>query len=160
MPFVLIASVGDNGVIGKNGALAWHDSDDAKRFKRLTSGKTVLMGRKTWESLPPKFRPLPDRENAVVTRDPSYALPPGVLRFASLQAARGTLEGREVFVIGGATVYDQTLSWANRLEITHVHQALDGDVTFPSIDKAAWKEVARDSRAGFSFVTYERRPRA
>jgi dihydrofolate reductase len=153
----LIAAVAKNGCIGKDGKLAWHNKEDMARFKKLTTSKTVLMGRKTWESIPKSFRPLPDRVNAVITRQTEYALPEGVLRFSSVEEALEALRDREVFVLGGAEIYAATLASADCLELTEITSELEGDTFFPSFDRSAWKETARIDREGFSWVTYQRK---
>ncbi len=157
---VLIAAVADNGVIGRNGDLPWRLPEDLKRFKRLTIGKTVLMGRKTWDSL---GRPLPERANWVLTRDCNFEKP-GARAFHDLDSALAAHHGGELIVIGGAELYRQTLPLAARLELTRVHAVVDGDAFFPTIDAEAWRETARDDRAAddrhalaHSFVTLLRR---
>lgn len=151
----LIAAIAENGAIGKNGQLVWRNKDDMAHFKKLTLGKTVLMGRKTWESIPEKFRPLPDRINAVVTRQTDYQLPADVRRFLSIDEALETLKNEEVMVIGGAELYKETLPRADKLEITEVKQKLEGDTFFPTIETEFWKETTREDYDGYSFVTYE-----
>jgi dihydrofolate reductase len=156
MSITLIAAVADNGCIGKNGGLPWYLPEDLKRFKRLTVGKVVVMGRKTWESLPEKVRPLPERTNVVITRQTEYELPGGVERFDSLEAALTAHKNDEVVIMGGAEVYRQAFPSATNLELTRVHQTIEGDVFFPTMDEAAWKETAREDFDGYSFVSYQR----
>lgn len=156
MPITIIAAVADNGCIGKNGGLPWYLPEDLKRFKRLTVGKVVIMGRKTWESLPEKVRPLPERTNVVITRQTEYALPAGVERFDSLEAALAAHTNDAVIVMGGAEVYRKAFPFANKLELTRVHQMIEGDVFFPTMDEAGWKETAREDFDGYSFVSYQR----
>jgi len=155
----LIAALAQNRVIGRDGDLPWRLPDDLKRFKRLTVGKIVLMGRKTWVSL---GRPLPDRDNWVLSRDPAFK-PVGATVFASLDQALNAAQGRELMVIGGAELYRQTLSMATRLELTEVQAEVDGDTWFPALDPAEWIEVAAESHAAderhalpFRFVTLDR----
>jgi len=150
----LVVAAARNGVIGKDGAIPWRLPDDMKRFKALTLGHTVVMGRKTWDSLPPKFRPLPGRRNVVVTHDPHWQAE-GAERL-SLEAA---LTG-DVFVIGGAEIYRTALAVAGRIELTEVQADFDGDAHF-TFDRAPWREVAREDHVGadglaYSFVTLER----
>jgi dihydrofolate reductase len=164
-PVVLIAAVADNGVIGDRGGMPWRLSTDMKRFKALTTGSPVVMGRKTWESL---GKPLSGRENIVISRDKDYRAA-GATVLASLddaleQAAAMAGEGGEVFVIGGGAIYREAMGAADRLYITHVHARPDGDTTFPPIDPAIWVETSREEvpageRDQFptSFVRYERR---
>jgi dihydrofolate reductase len=156
MSVSLIAAVADNGCIGKKNQLPWYLPEDLKRFKQLTTGKVVLMGRRTWESLPEKFRPLPNRTNVVITRQPNFTVPAGVEVYPDITAALQKHSGDELFIIGGAEIYKQTIGAADTLFITEVHQTIDGDAFFPTIDKAAWKETSRENFAGFSFVTYSK----
>jgi len=156
MSISLIAAVAENNVIGVKGALPWSIPEDMKRFKDLTMGKTVLMGQNTWESLPEKFRPLPGRKNVVVSLLANYPVPEGVEMFNSLDEAFAAHPNEEVMVMGGAMIYKQTLPLADNLYITHVHRSVEGDVTFPVIDPAIWKETSRENHDGFSFVTYGR----
>lgn len=152
----LVAAVARNGCIGKDGGLPWHLPDDLRHFRAVTMGKVVVMGRKTWESIPERFRPLPGRTNVVVTGQPSYPLPAGVERAASLAAALAAHADDDVVVGGGGTLYADAIGRADVLELTHVHRDVDGDTFFPAIDAAVWRETARDDRDGFSFVTYRR----
>lgn len=158
----LIAALDANGLIGRDGALPWHLPDDLKRFKQLTLGHIVLMGRKTWLSL---GRPLPGRDNWVLTRDPGFAAlaTVGARGFDALDAAFAAAGDRQVMVIGGAELYRQTLPLASRLELTRLHAAFAGDTWFPAFDAGAFVETARtehpaDARhvCAFSFVTLER----
>lgn len=158
MSLTLIAAVAKNGCIGKDGRLPWRIPEDLKRFKMLTTGHTVLMGRKTWESIPEKFRPLPDRTNIVLTKQTDYDLPVDVERFDSLEKALAAHQFEEdVFVIGGARIYEQTMGAADRLMITEVDQTIEGDAFFPKIDPEQWLETEREPHDGFAFVTYHRR---
>jgi len=157
----LIAAVARNGVIGIDNRLPWRLPADLKRFKALTMGHTVIMGRKTWESLPDNFRPLPGRRNIVVTRDGGYRAA-GATVAASLPAAIAAAAGDEAFVIGGATLYAAALPLADRLELTEIDASFEGDTWFPAIDPEQWREAAREMRhdeSGFdyAFVTYARR---
>ncbi|WP_293374990.1 dihydrofolate reductase [Nevskia sp.] len=159
MNLTLIAALAANRVIGRNGDLPWRLPDDLKRFKRLTLGKTVLMGRKTWDSL---GRPLPDRDNWVLSRDEAFK-PVGATVFATLDQALNAAQNRELMVIGGAELYRQTLAIATRLELTEVQADIDGDTWFPSFDTADWIETASATHAvderhafPFRFVTFER----
>jgi len=160
----LVAAVADNGVIGRNNALPWHLPADLKHFKRLTLGKPVLMGRKTWESI---GRPLPGRTNIVISRTPDYEAE-GARVVDSLDAAVSLAEGialidgvDELMVIGGAEIYRQALPRAQRLYLTEVHGEVTGDAFFPSWDRDAWRELERESHPApehsglpFSFVSY------
>ncbi len=169
MEIVLIAAVAENGVIGADNAIPWRLKSDMPRFKAMTIGRPVVMGRKTFISLK---RPLPGRTNIVVTRDPAYRAA-GAVVTTSFDAACATARGdalrravREIAVIGGADIYAQFMPLADRLEITEVHLRPEGDTCFPLIDAGLWDEVARtyhqagpDDGAAFSYVTYRRRPR-
>jgi dihydrofolate reductase len=154
----LILAVADNGVIGREGAIPWRISDDLKRFKRLTIGKPVVMGRKTWDSLPKK--PLPERTNIVVTRQPSWQAD-GAMAASSLpDALAKATQAAEVMVIGGAEIYRAALPLAQRIELTEVHRPFEGDALF-AFDREAWREVTREEHAtqdglAFSYVTLTR----
>jgi dihydrofolate reductase len=164
---VLVVAVADNDVIGRAGGLPWRLKSDMQHFRTLTSGKPVVMGRKTYESI---GKPLKDRTNIVVSRNSSVAIG-NVVVTASLEAAidvaRGDALRRKadaIMVIGGADIYAQTLGIANRLEVTRVHARPDGDAIFPAIDPATWKEASRadhpagsGDEASFTIVTYERK---
>ena len=163
---VLIVAVADNGVIGRDNELPFRQSSDLKRFKALTMSKPVLMGRKTYLSI---GKPLPGRTNIMVSRNGGFAVP-GVLVAASLDAALTAARGDalrrgadEIVVIGGTEIFTQTMSLADRMEITHVHARPAGDTYFPAIDAAVWRKAARSEHpagprdeASFSYVTYVR----
>lgn len=153
----LVAAVAANGCIGKDGNLAWRNKEDMAHFVELTIGKTVLMGRKTWESIPEKFRPLPNRINVVITRNKGYALPDNVMSCQSVDAAFKRLRLTNIMVIGGAEIYAATIDKADCLELTEIETSIDGNVFFPTIDKSIWKETARINKEGFAFVTYHKR---
>lgn len=151
----LIAAVAQNNCIGKKGALPWYLPEDLKHFKKITTGKVVLMGRKTWESLPPKFKPLPNRKNVVVSRQ-NIIVPKEVELYHTIDEALAAHLSEEIMAIGGGEIYNQTIDRAETLYITEVHNVVEGDVFFPIIDKAVWQETEREEHEGFSFVTYER----
>ena len=156
---VIIAAVANNRVIGRDNHLIWNIPEDMAHFKTLTAGHTVIMGRKTWESLPPRFRPLPGRRNIVVTRQTEFAAP-GAELATSLESALDLAKDDEtVFIIGGAEIYKQAMSFADRLEITEVDLSPQGDSWFPEIAAVNWQETSKitpptPSGTGFSFVTY------
>jgi dihydrofolate reductase len=165
----LIAAVARNGVIGSNNALPWQLPEDMKHFRQLTTGNVVIMGRKTWESLPERFRPLPDRMNVVVTRNAAYAAPGATIVHTLDEALKvGVTEGspllgtsRTAFIIGGAELYAHALQKAERLELTEIAAEYPGDAHFPDIDRTQWHEVCRQAGQssvglGYAFVTYER----
>jgi dihydrofolate reductase len=166
MQIVLIAAIADNGVIGRGGTMPWRLKSDMRHFRKLTMGKPVVMGRKTYEST--QIKPLPNRTNIVVTRDKNFTAP-GVLVApsldAALEASRGDAlrRGADIMVIGGGDIYAQAMRVADRLEITQIHAALEGDSFFPAIDPAVWREAAReahpagpDDDAAYDFVSYLR----
>ncbi|MGY8632209.1 dihydrofolate reductase [Bradyrhizobium sp. 14AA] len=168
MEIVFVVAIAENGVIGAGGAIPWRLKSDMQRFKALTIGKPVIMGRKTFESL---RRPLPNRTNIVVTRDAAYRANGAVVTTSAADAGAVALGDAlrrsvaEIAVIGGAEIYRQWLDRADRLEITEVHARPDGDTHF-DIDKAEWDETARirhpagpDDSADYSYVTYRRRSR-
>ena len=160
----LIAALGARTrAIGKQGELLWRLPEDLKRFKALTSGHPVIMGRKTWESLPERARPLPGRTNIVVTRQPEYEAPGAVVTDsleAALAAAARADGADEVFVIGGGELYAAALPRASRLYLTLVDSDAEGDAFFPAYDKDFTKECAREARAHeglqYEWVTLER----
>jgi len=158
----LIAAVARNGVIGKDNRLLWQLPEDMRFFKEATQGHPVIMGRKTWQSLPPRFRPLPGRRNLVVTRDAQFDAP-GAECVGSLDAALQRLQGEPtVFVIGGAELYAQALPLAQRLLLTEIDRDFDGDALFPSWPREDFVEVSRshhDSGQGFAYqrADYRRR---
>jgi len=166
LAIVLIAAVGENGVIGRGGGLPWKLKSDLKQFRAATLNKPVVMGRKTYLAI---GKPLDKRTNIVVSRDPSFVAP-GILVArdlnAALEAARGDALRRgahEIAVIGGADIYAQVMSRADRLVITRVHLRPEGDAAFPAIDPAQWREVERHDYqpeagddAGFTVMVYGR----
>jgi dihydrofolate reductase len=157
----LVAAVARGGVIGRGGALPWHLPEDLRRFRELTTGHAVVMGRKTWDSLPERFRPLPGRRNVVVTRDPSWSAA-GAERAGSLEEALRLLATEPcVFVIGGAEVFARALPLADELYLTELDLEVEGDTVFPSWDRGAFVETSREpgTSAGgvpFAFVAYRR----
>ena len=156
----LIAAVARNNVIGLGNAMPWRLPEDLKRFKALTLGHPIVMGRKTWESL---GRPLPGRTNIVISRDPAFT-PPGATAAGSLEAALAAAAATgtdETFLIGGAEIYAQALPLAHRLRLTMIDCEFEGDAFFPPWDAADWRETHREQHhadAGFdyAFVTFER----
>ena len=157
----IIVAVADNGVIGTAGTMPWHISEDFRHFKEVTLGHSVVMGRKTYESI---GRPLPRRRNIVITRNTDLRIE-GCEMATSLEAALAMCEGEEeVFVIGGGEIYRQAMPLAHRLYITHVGMSVEGDTRFPDIAPEVWREVSReefergaDFEHPFAFVNYERR---
>lgn len=164
-PIALIAAVAANGVIGRDGKMPWQIPEDLQRFKSQTMGNPVVMGRRTYESIAARIDgPLPGRHNIVLSRqDPD--LHAGVVVVDSIDAAVAEAEAvceldddaDRIFVIGGATVYEAFLDRADELVLTELDDAYDGDTVFPEYDDSEWREVARDDRDEFAFVTYRRR---
>jgi dihydrofolate reductase len=159
---VLIAAIARNGVIGREGGLVFHEPADQRHFRQATLGCPVIMGRKTWDSLPPRFRPLPGRRNIVVSRNPGLAAT-GAEVVADLPAAlAAAADAPRVFVVGGAQLYAQALPLAQRLMLTEVDADLPGDIRFPAWDRSLFVETRRqsaitDQGMSYHFVEYRRR---
>jgi dihydrofolate reductase len=167
MTITLVAAVAQNGVIGRDNQLLWRLKSDLQHFRKLTLGKPVVMGRKTFQSI---GRPLPGRDNIVITRDKTFAadgihvvadIPSALALAKDLAEAKG---GDDIMVIGGGEIYKQTIDIAQYLHITEVSLLPDGDALFPAIDKTIWRETGRtthstgpDDEAPFAFVDYARR---
>ncbi len=156
----LIAAVAANGVIGSDNAMPWRLPEDLKRFKTLTLGHPVIMGRKTYESI---GRPLPGRRNIVITRNPAYRAD-GCEAMGSLEAALAACNGTtdEVFGIGGAQIYAEALPLAQRLYLTEIRRDFPGDARFPEFDRDVWRETGREPQStseglAFAIVVYDRR---
>lgn len=156
----LIVAMSENRVIGHNGDLPWRLPDDLKHFKRVTLGKPIIMGRRTWDSL--YVKPLPDRRNIVVTRNPNFRAN-GAETATSIQAALTLVATeKEAIVIGGATLFENLLPITSRFHLTEVHAKINGDTYFPDFDRAQWREISRDhrpareGRPAHSFVLLER----
>ncbi len=160
MSLSLIVAMAENRVIGRDGDLPWHISADLKRFRRLTTGHAIIMGRKTYDSI---GRPLPERRSIAISRNPEYA-PEGVEVVANLEAALDLVaDDDQAFVIGGATIYELALPLADTLHITRVHAEVDGDVRFPEVDWRNWQLVEQtpeelDEKSGlkYSFAEFKR----
>ena len=159
----LIAVVSRNGVIGHEGKMPWHFPEDLAHFKRTTHGHTVIMGRRTWESLPPRFRPLPGRRNIVVTRTAGWRAE-GAETAASPEAALELVaDEMRAFVIGGAGLYAAALPHADLLVLTEIDRDFDGDTHFPAFDRSHYTEIDREPHRAaapndfdYAFVTYRR----
>lgn len=158
----LIVAVADNGVIGRENGLPWHLPEDLKRFKRLTLGKPVVMGRRTFESI---GRPLPGRHNIVVTRDPEYRREGVTVVHDIGDAERAAGGAEEIMIIGGAELFRLFLPRAGRVHLTRVHGVVNGDVFWPTLDESRWQvvqreELAADERHAYAmtFEIWERRP--
>jgi len=158
----IIVAASENNAIGKDNDLIWHLSDDLKRFKSLTSGHHIIMGRKTFESFP---KPLPNRTHIVITRQENYQVPEGVIVVNSIEKAiELSKTDHQPFIIGGGEIYKQAMPYANTIEITRVHSTFDADTFFPEIDLSVWKETKKiphgiDSNHAyaFTFLTYIKR---
>lgn len=157
----IIVAAAENDAIGKGNKLIWHLRDDLKRFKSLTSGHHIIMGRKTFESFP---KPLPNRTHVVITRQADYKAPEGVILVNSLEdAINASKSDPQPFIIGGGQIYKQALSIADKIELTRVHHDFEADTFFPKIDATVWKETTNvfhkkdeEHDYEFSFLTYER----
>ena len=159
MTITAVVAISENHVIGKGNKLLWHISNDLKHFKEITSGHTVIMGRKTYESV---GKPLPRRRNIIVTRQAITI--EGCEVVNSIEAALALCKDeQEVFIVGGAEIYRQSLHLTNRIYLTIVHKQFEGDSFFPELDKQEWKEVFRENHLPdekdtlpYSFITLER----
>ena len=157
----IIVAAAENDAIGKGNQLIWHLSDDLKRFKSLTNGHHIIMGRKTFESFP---KPLPNRIHVVITRQADYSAPEGVIIVNSLEEAiEAAKSDSQPFIIGGGEIYKQAMDIADKIELTRVHENFEADTFFPQIDLTIWKETEnifhkkdKDHDYEFSFLTYER----
>ena len=159
----IIVATSMNNVIGIQGDLPWKLSDDLKRFKRLTMGKPVVMGRLTWESI---GRPLPDRQNIVLTRQAEFKAEGCDVVASPAEALAAAAGAEEIMIIGGGQVYGLFLPKASRLYVTHVHASIDGDAFFPGIEEGVWRlvdcephEADDANQYAFEFRTYERQDR-
>ncbi len=165
MKISMIAAVAQNGIIGKDNDLVWNLPDDMKFFMKTTTGHPVLLGRKNYESLPKKVRPLPNRTNIIITRNESYKAEGAIVVHSlsdGIEEARKT-GAEEAFIIGGGEIYAIGFPFAQKLYLTEIEGIYDGDTFFPEFDRSEWKETSRwhhpaDERheSAFDFVTYER----
>jgi len=156
----IIAAIGKNNALGKNNQLVWHLPADLKRFKKVTSGHHVIMGRKTFESL---GKPLPNRTTIIITRDKNYQADRCIIVNSLSDAIEAAKNDENPYILGGAEIYKQSMEVADILDLTFVHQTFDADVFFPEIDKYIWKESFREdflkddkNKYDFSFVKFER----
>ena len=165
MKINIIAAVAENNVIGKDNDLIWHLPADMRYFKEKTSGHCVITGRKNYESIPEKYRPLPNRTNIIITRQSNYEAP-GALIVNSINDAlkkAKELNNDEVYIIGGAEIYKQCIDLADSLFITEVHQSFKGDVSFPNINKGIWEKTKErhctadeKNKYAYTFVEYKK----
>lgn len=157
----LIAAAGENNALGKDNTLVWHLPDDFKRFKKLTSGHHIIMGRKTFDSFP---EPLPNRTHVVITRQDNFKKE-GIVVVNSLErAVELTAEDPQPFVIGGGEIYKMAMKLADKIELTRVHGTFEADTFFPEIDESQWKLVSEEfhdkdekHKYAFTYLTYERK---
>jgi len=160
----IIVAVSEDWGIGKDNELLWHISEDLKRFKKLTFGNTVIMGKKTWESLP--RRPLPGRKNIVLTDDPQEVIDSSITAYSIKDALSKCEKNEEIFIIGGGSIYRQFMPIADRLYITHVHKIAPADIYFPEIDLNIWEITEKEEFKNgendsipYTYTIYERRNR-
>jgi dihydrofolate reductase len=155
----IIVAVSEDWGIGKDNELLWHISEDLKRFKRLTSGNAIIMGKKTWESLPKK--PLPNRKNIVLTDNPGEIIENAVTAYSIEDSLAKCTPGEEIFIIGGGSIYRQFMQIADRLFITHVHRKAPADIYFPEIDMKIWEVKEKDEYTSeeipYTYTIYRRR---
>ena len=159
MDLVIIAAISENGVIGVEGRIPWRIKEDMERFRVLTTNHSVVMGRRTYDSLPPRFKPLPNRKNIVLsgTLEPSE----GIYVARDIEEALSLAEGRETFIIGGRSIYELFLPVADRMEITRVHRYFPGDTFFPDVSWKEWNLVGEEKHTSqdeinYSFLSYLR----
>lgn len=159
MTITLIAAAAENNALGKDNDLVWHLPDDFKRFKAITSGHFIVMGRKTFESFP---KPLPNRTHVIITRQKNYQVPAGCLVVSSIEEALEICpQNEEVFIIGGGEIYKQSIALANKIELTRVHTEVEADTFFPEFDLANWKLLQEEyhpkdekHKYDFTYLTY------
>jgi len=163
MQISLIAAIAKNGVIGKDAALPWHFPEDMAFFREITKGKVVIMGRKTFQSLPDNARPLPKRVNIILTRDKQFALPAALGciivhsvgdALAAAKKAKG--DEQEVMIIGGAEIYALFLPIAERLYLTRISEPYEGDAYFPDINWSDWRLIEERPHTGFVIQTWQK----
>lgn len=157
----IIAAIGKNNALGKNNQLIWHLPADLKRFKKITTGNSIIMGRKTFESL---GKPLPNRVNIIITRNPKYTTKNGIVVHSLKEAIKIAPKEKQIFIIGGAQIYKQALPIADKLDLTFVHKDFDADAFFPEINLSVWEEEKRENfkaneknKYDYSFVSFKRR---
>ncbi len=151
-----VAAVAKNGVIGSHNSLPWYIPEDLRRFKALTTGKTVLMGKNTFDSIINRIgKPLPNRKNIVLSKKTDLQLPPGVIVVNDIESVMN-MDEPEIMVIGGGQLYKQMIDSAQKLHLTHVLEDIDGDVLFPDIDWSQWQKTFEEPHGKFTFADYER----
>ena len=147
----LIVAKSKNNVIGDKGKIPWHIPNDLKRFKKITTGNVVIMGRKTFESLPEEYRPLPNRVNIILSKDKSYKTNCCMVFNNLKKAIRKAGSNKEIFIIGGGEIYKESLKYADKVYKTAVDGDFEGDTYFPKLNKN-WKEVNREEKEGYRFI--------
>tara|TARA_B100000900_G_scaffold175810_2_gene149152 strand:- start:1100 stop:1606 length:507 start_codon:yes stop_codon:yes gene_type:complete len=161
----LIVAVSQNGVIGKDNQLAWHLPDDMKYFSNMTKGHSIIMGRKNWESIPTKYRPLPERKNIVITRNKNFKSKEAFVVNSIEQAIdiSRTDEDEEVFIIGGGEIYKLGLEYVDKIYITEIYAEIEGNTFFPKWEKDDWIEISRIShpkdekhKYSFDYIIYKK----
>jgi dihydrofolate reductase len=159
---IMIAAVAENNALGKNNELVWHLPNDFKRFKSLTTGHHIIMGRKTFESFP---KPLPNRTHVIITRQNDYDVPEGCIVVNSLKKAIEVCpENEEIFIIGGGQIYKQSIEIADKIELTRVHTTVEADAFFPEIDEDVWEVIQSEyhpkdekHKYDFTYLTFVKR---
>lgn len=157
LEIIIIAAIAENGVIGKDGKMPWNIKEDLKHFKKLTTGHTCIMGRKTYESL--HIKPLPNRTNIVLTKNKEWNPKKVIIKHTLKEAIKYCKEKEEinkVYICGGESVYKKAIEKADKLEITKINEDYEGDSYFPNINYDNWKLVGEDKRNGLTFQTYEK----
>ena len=156
----IIAAAGENNSLGKDNDLVWHLPDDFKRFKELTSGNYILMGRKTFETFP---KPLPNRKHLIITRQEDYQVPENCFVFDTIQSAIDFTDNQDIWIIGGGEIYKQSMEIADRIELTRVHSDFEADTFFPEIGEE-WELVSEEyhpvddrHKYDFTYLTYNRK---
>ncbi|RUA06478.1 MAG: dihydrofolate reductase [Flavobacteriia bacterium] len=157
---IIIAAIARNNALGKDNQLIWHLPADLKRFKKITSGHHVIMGRKTYESL---GKPLPNRTNIVISRNKDYTAEGCIVRNSLEEAVESAKNDSSPFILGGAEIYKQGIEFADILDLTFIHHDFEADAFFPEIDPEIWEEISRQdfkadgkNKYDYSFVTYKR----
>lgn len=157
----IIAAVAKNNVIGKSGELPWYIPEDLKRFKDLTSGHIVIMGRTTHESILKRLgHDLPNRKSVVITSNPNYQVAEGVEKYTSLDGAIDAHRSENIFLIGGQRIFEEGIKLADTIYLTEIHQDYDGDVYFPDFDHAQWESTVEQTFPEFNFIKYTRKQSA
>ena len=154
MNLTIIAAISENNAIGYQGKIPWHIPEDLKRFKQLTTGNTIMMGRKTYESI---GKPLPNRTNIVITKNKNFRATGIIIAHTLEEAIEQSKNFQHTYIISGQQIYEQTMPLANKLEITHVHKTVQADTFFPQIDYTKWKETNKIEKKEYSFATYEKK---